>query len=239
MVKRLCINGCCLLLFALVSCARPPTTRPSPLAPTPAQEADALAARKALWQKKLDEGTFVFHDAVTSAADSLARYKGSPKIKMEWNDAPLFRWATFEVVPDRRPKAIIRIHGHAGSVFRVENEVLYFAHFPEHSTGCTVTAHDLSTGKELWKTNLNALSGVKHSLYFNSVTMEVSKPEGAGVIIIYGEESQGNYFEVLDQKTGQVLAHRSSQASASAGRRGREKGRGAHCLRPQRRRSRG
>ncbi len=105
MVKRLCINGCCLLLFALLSCARrdrqgpapeeaegatkaparpslPPTKQPSPPAPAPAKEVDPLAARKALWQKKLDGGRFVFHDAVASAADSLARYKGSPKIEV-------------------------------------------------------------------------------------------------------------------------------------------------------------
>jgi hypothetical protein len=231
MVKRLCLNGGCLLLFALLSCARrdrqgpapeeaegkkaptrpslPPTKQPRPPAPARAKEVDPLAARKALWQKKLDGGRFVFHDAVASAADSLAKYKGSPKIKMEWDrDDSLFDGATFQVVPDRQPKAIIRIHGHAGSVFRVENKVLYFAHFPSHSFGCTVTAHDLATGMELWKTELNAIGPVPHSLYTNSVTMEVSKTEGVGVIIIYGKESQGNYLEVLDQKTGQVLAHR-------------------------------
>ncbi len=47
-------------------------------------------------------------------------------------------------------------------------------------------------------------------MYTNSVTMEVSKADGVGVIIIYGKESFGNYLEVLDQKTGQALAHRAS-----------------------------
>jgi hypothetical protein len=236
MGKRLSINGCCLLLFALLSCARrdrqgpasdevegkkaparpslPPTKQPSPPAPTRAKEADPLAVRKALWQKKLDGGRFVFHDAVASAADSLARYKGKPMIEVV-EDESRTRSSTSPAVQllRREQGPLIQLSGHSGSVFRVENKVLYFADFPRHSTGCTVTAHDLATGKELWKTRLNALRVMGHSRYSNSVTMEVSKPEGAGVVIIYGKESSGTYLEVLDQKTGQVLAHRGDNRS--------------------------
>jgi glucose dehydrogenase len=107
----------------------------------------------------------------------------------------------------------VNIVGHAESVFRTDGNVLFFASFPTFTQGCTVFAYDLTTGKKMWETKLNAVPKVGHTAYRNQVTMELSSfaelgKEGEGAIKIVGRESFGDYVEVLDRATGKVLAHK-------------------------------
>ena len=98
-------------------------------------------------------------------------------------------------------------------MFRTEKNVLYFAHFSTSSQGCTVTAHDLDSGKKLWETKLSAIPLADHSAYSNMVTMGLSSLSGTeekheGIVSITGHESYGDYIEILDRETGEVLAHK-------------------------------
>ena len=107
----------------------------------------------------------------------------------------------------------MEIQGHTGSVFRTSGNVLYFASFPTWGQGCVVTAHELKTGKKLWETTLSAVGSSSHSAYSNEVTMGLAgsdegKDLDEGVVSITGRESYGDYMEILDRKTGKVLAHR-------------------------------
>jgi hypothetical protein len=118
---------------------------------------------------------------------------------------------TFKFVKDG--KELLVINGHTRSVFRTRNNVLFFAHFPVAGSGCVVSAHDLSTGKELWKTTLSAVGTPKHSMYSNEVTMGLSGTTGAdgkdeGVVSITGRGSFGDYIEIPDETTGKVLARK-------------------------------
>src|SRR5206468_2871000 len=117
----------------------------------------------------------------------------------------------FEFV--RQGKPLFAIEGHTGSVFGADKDVLYFAQFSRCGSGCTVVAHELTTGAKLWETKLSAVGTPQHSAYLNQVTMGVSKTPGGDsederVLFITGRESFGDYVEVLDCKTGTPLAHK-------------------------------
>ena len=60
---------------------------------------------------------------------------------------------------------------------------------------------------------MNAAGMVAHSAYSNEVTMGLLSLTGTenadeGIVSITGRESYGDYVEMLDQKTGRVLAHK-------------------------------
>jgi hypothetical protein len=79
--------------------------------------------------------------------------------------------------------------------------------------GCDVAAYDLTSGNQLWRTRLQAISVVAHSFYSNRVTMSVARHlgpdrEDEGIVEIHGREHFGDYIEILDRDTGRILAHK-------------------------------
>jgi hypothetical protein len=104
----------------------------------------------------------------------------------------------------REGKEIIALEGYLSSVFRAEGNTLYSAEFSPDTNGCALVAYDLSTGRKLWRSDLQGIGAVEHSKYSNRVTMKI---EG-DVICVRGYESQGDYIEIVDSKTGKTIAHR-------------------------------
>lgn len=103
-----------------------------------------------------------------------------------------------------KDKQRLSVEGHGQSVFRIANDTLFFAHFVPTRTGCAVAAYDLDTCKELWRTKLEGLGNISHEQYRNRVTMDLSNND----VSIRGNETYGDYIEVLDQKTGKQVAHK-------------------------------
>jgi hypothetical protein len=171
---------------------------------------DPLAAKKEAWQKTLERMPFRFSESDAGVLFSLSQYGGDCKVHMIYD--PKERWRlTFRF--ERDGKEVLALHGHTGSVFRTVKNVLYFAHFPTASSGCTVAAYDLTTGKKLWETKLSAVGTPSHSAYSNHVTMGLSSlhdldKDGEGIVSITGRESFGDYIEILDRGSGKVLAHK-------------------------------
>jgi hypothetical protein len=170
---------------------------------------DSLAARKEFWQGQLNR-EFRFSDDEASMMYSLSQYRGGPKLHMVFDPAKWWE-ITYRFV--REDKGLFEFQGHRGSVFRSSGNVLYFAHFSPSTCGCTITAHDLTTGKKLWETPLGAMGKARHSKYSNRVTMalagsEEGKDLDEGVVWITGREEYGDYMEILDRRTGSVLAHK-------------------------------
>jgi hypothetical protein len=99
---------------------------------------------------------------------------------------------------------------HAEAAFAVRDGVLYFAKFSPHANGCSVVAHDLKTGKQLWDQPLKGIGMIRHFRYSNSVILTVEKHPSAAAwaVVVTGWESAGKYLEVLDPKTGKQLAHK-------------------------------
>ena len=94
--------------------------------------------------------------------------------------------------------------GHRLSVFRILDDRLYYARYHPSSTGGVIVAVDLGTGRELWESRLQALGGISHSAYFNSMTLDANHD----VVSVYGNEAMGRYFEIKDARTGKTVAHR-------------------------------
>ena len=131
---------------------------------------------------------------------------------------------------DKRWALIIRIFngkrkvhewlGHHNSVFRILRDRLYYARFNRGSSGGTIVAVDLKTGKHLWSSPLKALGPVRHSSYRNLMNLSVSDK----VVVVRGKESLGNYLEYKDAKTGKTLGHKRFGPAPSPGPTGRVRG---------------
>jgi len=94
--------------------------------------------------------------------------------------------------------------GHKRSVFRILDDRLYYADFYSGSSGGSIVAFDLKSGKELWKSPLKALGPIEHSAYFNWLNLDANYD----VVTIFGYEARGRYFESKDVHSGQTLGHK-------------------------------
>jgi hypothetical protein len=171
---------------------------------------EALAPRKRAWQESLEHRTFAFRADEADLIFALSQFSGDCQVHMI-HDPKKWSRLTFKFVRDG--SELLAIEAHRNSTFRTVGNILYFPHFWPSSTGCTVAAYDLTTGKKLWETKLNAMGYPGHSAYRNEVTIGVGKVEGIdkageGSVSVYGHETFGDYIEVLDQKTGTLLAHK-------------------------------
>jgi hypothetical protein len=171
---------------------------------------DRLTVRGEAWQKVLERESFHFSESEGNLMFALSQFGGKCQIHMIYDPSDRSQ-ITFKFIKDGTE--LFEIVGHPHSVFRTEKNILYFAHFSPWGQGCTVSAHDLDSGKKLWETKLDALPLAGHSAYSNEVTMGLSSLTGTeqkdeGIVSITGRESYGDYVEVLDRETGRVLAHR-------------------------------
>ncbi len=166
---------------------------------------DRLERREKVCQEALDLTPFLFKDKEADAEYSLKQVAGHSSVQML--SSPSGK-ATFKFV--RNGKVVLTLEGSLQSVFRIQKNALFFAHFTPTRTGCEVAAYDLASGKEIWRTKLEGLGRIGHEQYRNRVTIDLSGGDGKedGVVTVTGKETYGDYREVLDQKTGKQLAHR-------------------------------
>jgi len=113
------------------------------------------------------------------------------------------RWElTISIIKDGK-----KVHswvGHRYSVFRILEDRLYYANFSFASSGGTIVAVDLKTGKKLWESRLRAIGLIQHSQYSNRMILDANFE----VVTIIGNESRGKYLEYKDAKTGRTVGHR-------------------------------
>ena len=94
--------------------------------------------------------------------------------------------------------------GHLHSVFRIFEDRLYYAKFHPSSSGGSIVAVDLTTGKELWTSELRALGDIEHSAYRTLLNLDCNRE----VVTIWGNESLGRYVEFKLVDTGQTVGHK-------------------------------
>ena len=102
-------------------------------------------------------------------------------------------------------KELVAWEGHYRSVFALNGDVLVYAAFHPSSTGCAVVAYDLKNRKQLWKADLKGLGSIDHFEYSNAVTLEFIDN---AAVRVFGNESAGQYLEIVDLKTGKTVGHR-------------------------------
>jgi PQQ enzyme repeat len=109
---------------------------------------------------------------------------------------------TFKVL--KGEKEVYTWLGHAYTVFRIQEDRLYYARFHPSGSGGSVVAVDLNTGKELWDSPLQAIGPVEHSAYRNLMNLDAN----FDVVWVWGNESNGRYLEYKDVTTGKTVGHR-------------------------------
>ena len=102
-------------------------------------------------------------------------------------------------------KELVAWEGHYRSVFTLNGDVLVYAAFHPSSTGCAVVAYDLKNRKQLWKADLKGLGSIDHFENSNAVTLEFIDN---AAVRVFGNESAGQYLEIVDLKTGKTVGHR-------------------------------
>jgi hypothetical protein len=94
--------------------------------------------------------------------------------------------------------------GYAGMALALDDGTLYRVDYPLVSFGGKASAYSLSDGKLLWKTELKAIGPVRHFGYSNEIFIHLQ----GGSLEVVGHESAGDYVEMLDCKTGNMISNR-------------------------------
>jgi hypothetical protein len=157
------------------------------------------------YQKEADKTEWKWPADKAGVQASVKRYSGDCKVdivtkEMAFNNA--------EVRFFRNDKLLFTIEGHSGTSFAGDKLVVWYADYSYGSSGCALVAYDLEAGKQLWKTPLKGLGPIAHFRYRNDVVIELDKD----VIRVWGKESAGNYFEIVDRKTGKTVGHKDFRA---------------------------
>ncbi len=154
------------------------------------------------YQKIADAMPWKFSTEQASVTDSFLRFSMAYQVEL--------------IRPSNKPgpiiirvvaggKELVAWTGHYRSVFTSSGDVLVYADFGHGRTGCTLIACDLKTGKQLWKTPLQGLGPIPHSRYSNSVNLEIINSDA---VRVFGDESAGQYLEIVDLKSGKTVGHR-------------------------------
>jgi hypothetical protein len=89
-------------------------------------------------------------------------------------------------------------------LFARRNNVLYIADFSPNASGCFVSALDLDSGRQLWTTPLVGIGPIDRSKYRNRVNIELHGDR----VVVFGNESNGRYVEVLNATTGELVSNK-------------------------------
>lgn len=145
------------------------------------------------WQKTIDGSRWGWSDEATTPLYCAVRQADVP--------------VTLAVTQDKRVEisaGAIKLVGHEHTVFHLRDGVMYHALYHPSSSGATIVAIDVATGKELWRSRVTGLGGVEHSAYSNHLNLQAGKD----VLIINGRESFGLYQEFKRLTDGETVANR-------------------------------
>lgn len=127
-------------------------------------------------------------------------------------------------VPNQRPdpsnltinienggRSIYTWKGSQFSSFVLYDDTLFYPDYDYMDCGGELICIDLLTGKQVWKVKIKAIDNtIKHSAYTNKINIHIIQISSIhqSAIEIIGQESQGNYIELYNIKTGELLAHK-------------------------------
>jgi hypothetical protein len=164
------------------------------LAPLPAKEQPD-------YQKEANDAVWKWPEGGASAKECVKRFAGDCKVEITTKEMGFFN---VELRFLRNDKVRLKIDGHQGTTFVGDRLIVWYAEYGPISSGCSLVAYDLEAGKQLWKTNLKGLGPIDHTKYRNQVVLELDRD----VVRVWGQESAGNYLEIVDRKTGKTVGHK-------------------------------
>ncbi len=154
------------------------------------------------YQKIADATAWTWTAERASVSDSFLKFPNTYQVEMI-RKKNKYGEITIRLLDDG--KELVAWEGHYRSVFSLQGDILVYAAFHPNSTGCAVVAYDLKNKKQLWKTSLKGLGPIAHFRYSNSVNLEIVNNDA---IRVFGNESAGQYLEIVDLKTGMTVGHR-------------------------------
>ena len=101
-------------------------------------------------------------------------------------------------------KKVYQWRTHIEGAFVFSNSTLVYSTHHPNASGCHLIAVDLNTGKQLWASSLDGIGPVNHSQYQNQINLRIHQ----GQITVLGNESFGQYIEMVDLKTGQTKSNK-------------------------------
>jgi hypothetical protein len=190
------------LLAVLAPCessiATPPDTRPS-------------AADKVRWQQDIQNEKFDFPENQANLLASVESFRSDCQIQVTWQTWPRFP-VELTVSFVRNGKVLVTLPGTTKTVFTGDKNILYFAEFEPADNGSRILAFDLTTGVKVWETELQSDGAAGHFAYWNEVAFRPliynDSKDDEGQIVVYERENFGNHMDILDRKTGVILAHK-------------------------------
>lgn len=170
-----------------------------------AQPIEKPESRQTDFQEAADRADWRFREDAASPFYSALQCGGPYRIELV-RDAAAGANVVRVLFSDKQGRRLLEFTGHKHTAFAERNGVAFVGHYGTGGMGCEVIAHELASGKQLWRT---ALKGVGHFAghfaYSNLVNLAVHDDR---VVTVYGRESFGSYVEFLDQKTGRTLGNR-------------------------------
>jgi hypothetical protein len=154
------------------------------------------------YQQVAESTAWKFSQEQASVANSLLRFSKDYQVELI-RPKNKFGEITIRLVDDG--KELFAWEGHYRSVFTSNGNVLVYTAFLPSRTGCAVVAYDLKMQKQLWKADLKGLGDIAHFGYSNSVNLDIINN---GAVRVFGNESAGQYLEIVDLKTGKTVGHR-------------------------------
>ncbi len=112
-------------------------------------------------------------------------------------------WREIEVRISNGKETLFKWKTHGQGAFVFSESIVIYARFNTMSSGCELRAYDLDKQKEIWRKRLRGLGPIRHSKYRNRINMEIRKDK----VVVYGNESAGQYIEVLKVKTGEFVSN--------------------------------
>jgi hypothetical protein len=154
------------------------------------------------YQKIADSTVWSWSAERASVTDSLLRFSKDYQVELI---RPKNRFGEITIRLLDNGKEVVAWEGHYRSVFTSNGNVLVYAVFGPSRTGCAVVAYDLKSQKQLWKTDLKGIGPIDHFQYSNSVNLEIINNDA---VRVFGNETAGQYLEIVDLKTGKTVGHR-------------------------------
>jgi hypothetical protein len=164
-------------------------------------EAQGLSKSGIDYQKTADSAGWAWEDEKASPFWGISQAGAKYAIVMVSKPNDRYN-LTFKVLLGE--KEVYAWLGHVKSVFRIQEDRLYYAWFSFSGSGGSVVAVDLNTGKELWDSRLQALGLIEHSAYLNLMNLDAN----FDVVWVWGNETMGRYLEYKDVTTGKTVGHR-------------------------------
>jgi len=109
------------------------------------------------YQKVADETAWKWSDEAATVGHSALTYQTSFDVRLE---VKAEKAREVKVTFGQDGKDVFAITGHRYTVFRISGDTLYYASFHYGASGASIVAVDLTSGKQLWKTQLKALGPI-------------------------------------------------------------------------------